>query len=70
MKKWGFHKIIHEILLKSNSYVFFYFESNSYVLFNLSDEEMMISKITVEILGNWISMFSIISNQILLYYNV
>ena len=43
-------KIILEILLKSNSYAFYYFESNSYVLYCLRDEKVRISKIILEIL--------------------
>ena len=60
-------KITVEIKLKSNSYEFFYFESNFYVLYCLSDDKVMISKITVELLCNWISYISIISNRILMY---
>ena len=40
-EKMRISKIILEILLKSNSYVFYYFESNSYVFYCLSDKILM-----------------------------
>ena len=43
-------KIILEILLKSNSYVSYHFESNFYVLYCLSDEKVRVTKIILEIL--------------------
>ena len=63
-------KIILEILLKSNSYVFYYFEWNSYVLYCLSDGKVVISMIIFEILCKWISyvFFSFESNSYIILF--
>ena len=69
IEKVRISKIFLEILLKSNSYFFYYFKSNSYVLYCLSDEKVMISKIILEILCKWVSyvFFNFESNSYVLY---